>query len=351
MFELSFQYQTLFTINTRHHYYKEARGTVFQFKPTPSTEALLKKMNLVTRTEQGSLSVLYDLKSLERIEKYLTENPATRLQFYLTVTEPYFINITEIPAEGVGKIIYLRNKDTQAPLSQDKIVSKKDIYPVYTSSFVYQNQQRSETQITLKNAQGEVIWENKMAAGQKTSLPLKENGTGLYFFYENDKEIEKFIYLVSESVILPLALVEIDFQGELAKQLLAQIRNQEIFSPWQFEIQFQARMTYWKYFIVPKYENGLEDLSIEAGKTKVTFKGPSKALTPNGQNAYLFESAEALHIQQAGQYEFQLVQNRDNKGKKNQRIIQRLPLAGLSTIHPESREENTKIYSEIYVYL
>ncbi len=351
MFALTFQYQTLFTINTQHHYYKKAKGNVFQYKPTPATEALLKKMNLVCRSEQGNLSVLYDVKSLERIEKYLTENPATCLQFYLTVSEPYFINITEIPTEGIGKIIHLKNQDTKPALSQEASVSQKDIYPVYTNNFIYQNQQKKETHILLKNALGEVIWENKVAPAQKSLVQLKENKAGLYFFYENDKEIEKFIYLVSESVILPLALVEIDFQGELSKQLLSNIRNQENFSPWQFEIQFQARMTYWKYFIIPKYENGLEDLDIEVGKTKVTFKGPLKTQIPNGQRAYLFESVEALHIQQAGQYEFQLVQNKDSKGKKNQRIIQRLPLASLSTLYPQGREQTTKIYSEIYVYL
>ncbi len=351
MFELTFQYQALLSINIEHHFYKDAKGSVFQFKPTPSTEAILKKMSLVVRSEAGKMSILYDLKSLERVERYLSEYPETCFQFYLTVTEPYFLNITEMPTETVGKIIYLKNTGVNSKLTLSPTVSKEDIYSTYTSGFVYQNQQKKETQITLKNAQSEVIWQNKVAPTEKSSVPLENFKTGPYFFYENDKEIEKFIYLMSESMILPLALIEIDFQGELGKQLLQKVRNQEEFSPWQFEVSFQARQTYWKYFIIPKYENGLDDLSIDVGKTKVVFKGPEKTRIPNGQNAYLFESSEALLIQQLGQYEFQLVQNKDNKGKKNQRIIQRLPLARMSAVYPENRKTDAKIYSEIYVYL
>jgi hypothetical protein len=351
MLELLFQYHTLLSIKTKHHYYKDDSGGGFQLKPTSQTQTILQKMGMMGKLSDGQFHILYDVGKIERVEKYFTENTYLSLQFLLYSHEPYFINITEIPSEGVGKVLYFTNKGEEKYLSQQDGVSANDFYTYRGESSSYQNNQKKSIELSLKNNKGEEIWKKTLAENEKSILSMQNFPFGLYSLSENSKEIEKFVYLVKEFAQMPLALVEIDFQNKLSKTLLSKIRNQEIFSPWRFEIQFESRQTYWKYFIVPKYENSLEDLSIDTGKTKIDFKGPSNAQLPNGQAAYLFESSQTLPIQQAGQYEFQLIQNKDNKGKKNKRMVQRLPLARANAIRPVSRDVSSKIYSEIYVYL
>ncbi len=351
MLELLFQYHTLLSIQTKHHYYKDAKGGGFQLKPTENTQKIMQKMSMMLKSSDGQTHILYDVGNIDRSEKYLSENPDTSLQFLLYSNEPYLMNITQLPPEGIGKILYFRNKAEETFLSQQDLVSSKDFYNCRSQNSSYLNTQNKSIEIQLKDAQGTEIWKKQVGAKQKTTVPLGNLPSGIYNLSESNKETEKFVYLFKEFSPIPLALVEIDFRNKLGKALLDKIRNQDSIRPWKFEIQFETRQTYWKYFIVPKYETGLEDLSIDPGKTKVDFKGPTDAQLPNGQMAYLFESAQALPIQQAGLFEFQLIQNKDNKGKKNKRIVQRLPLARANAIKPENRDESAKIYSEIYVYL
>ncbi|NJL14411.1 MAG: hypothetical protein HC913_16315 [Microscillaceae bacterium] len=352
MLTLSFSYRTFLLLRARHAYFVKPKPALFRIEAAPETRRQLEQLGMFPKAHEGEFYVLYDEMSRERLARGLEKVLDWQLSFWLYSAEPSFVNITQIPTNTVGKIFYFANQEKRNTLSQAESSSEADLFEVVSGHYIYTNASKQRQSLVLQNVGGQQIAEALLEPGHSHTFTLHGEAPGRFQILESTKTVAAFVLVPEALFPRPLGLIRLSWQGKALEQLKSKLQQEESdFAPIQFEIPFLARATYWKYFIVPKYENGFQDVRIDTGKTEVRFTGPTLTHLPNGRAAYLFEADQTLPLQQISDFDFQLIRHKDSKGKPIHRVIQRLPLARPEAIHPASREASSKIYSEIYVYL
>ncbi|HEY8400999.1 MAG TPA: hypothetical protein VIK89_07040, partial [Cytophagaceae bacterium] len=145
------------------------------------------------------------------------------------------------------------------------------------------------------------------------------------------------------------AIVDIFLSGTIKNEVVEGIKEFEL-PLYEYKIHFGARSTFWKYLLISKYNSNLKNTIINSGGSEVKFKGPSEVKMRNGADALEFVSETPLTLKEKPDYRFQLksVKAGAANGKT---IMDKLPLASAEVIRPESRNEDSKIFSEIIVYI
>ncbi|MEO1655140.1 MAG: hypothetical protein AAFU64_16450, partial [Bacteroidota bacterium] len=103
--------------------------------------------------------------------------------------------------------------------------------------------------------------------------------------------------------------------------------------------------------IIPKYEGSKHKMTIDTGDKSIKFKGPEEATLADGSKAWVFESNQALALQEVSPYRFQLIKKKDAKGKDVNKILKRLPSPSLGLIKLDQTGKEEKIFSDIFVYI
>jgi hypothetical protein len=141
-----------------------------------------------------------------------------------------------------------------------------------------------------------------------------------------------------------LAYIEISLtRGNTNNYLSALIDGQ--LKPNKGIIKFESRNTYWRYYIVPKYNIATDRFLIFTNDRKVEFSGPQEVKLPSGEKAFVFLSGISLPLMQKVTHNFQL------KNKEGKILVQRLPVAAVDQIVPENQHGVTKNFSDIKVYV
>ncbi|MEE4000451.1 hypothetical protein V1T75_08870 [Tenacibaculum sp. FZY0031] len=119
-----------------------------------------------------------------------------------------------------------------------------------------------------------------------------------------------------------------------------------------YKIQFKARETQWKYFILNNSKQNLGELSI-TGKSEKQFKGPFDVILQNGQKAQEFSLKEGvLPLSEVPKYQFNLISNTKKNGEARTRVICKgLPTPNPNTIEIKRSESELVVASLMYVYV
>lgn len=119
----------------------------------------------------------------------------------------------------------------------------------------------------------------------------------------------------------------------------------------RYEISFAARTTRWCYFLMSANLAALSEPSIIDTSNKVHFKGPQAVTLPDGTNASVFVSEEAVALAQRPLHTFQLVEA-GGIGGLSRTIISALPSPDIQTISAAGIPgyDRTQAYSEIFLY-
>jgi len=310
-------------------------------------------VGLVLKESNGDYFVLYEPAKIDALLAEVEGNNQVRFTYFLYTSNQYFLNFTDLPIENNSEILYLSNSKVNHSgsnvfLHTSEFVSKTDRFKLQQEVAIAGD--GKEKLIELKDDDGEVIFKKKLRAEDRymvinnTNVPI-----GKYHLYENGKLKNTFILFSNIPVYKPVAIVSISISGKTKEEFVEGVKELDV-PLFDYKVSFSARNTYWKYFLISKYNNNLKNAVIDSGADNLKFKGPEEVKMKNGSDAVVFVSETPLPLKQIYDLRFQLksVRNGISSGKT---LMDKLPLASVEMIKPESREENSKVFSEIIVYI
>jgi hypothetical protein len=348
--EIEISYNTFLGAELSHQYFGEEPAEVFTWSPTADTVQLWRKMGLLFRLEKDGWVILNASDLRDNFIKVLENQTDIKFCFYLYFNNPYFLHYTNLPLESKGKALYLSPQKNNF-LHTQKSVGEAELLPVRSAYFQVNLAKNAE--ISLKTEAGNSVFETKADGNGLGIIDLKEAPLGKLFLYENNKPKESFLYLNAPSLSGQrlVAWIEIPISQTMRDNYLKALKAEEPIDYQAFKLNFDARATYWKYYLIPKYNESLKQTSVETNDQQISFGEPKIENAPNGLSAICFESNVPLLLQKKSPYSFQLFKKKDNKGNNVNLLLRKLPYPSIEMLKPASREAKAKIYSEMVIYV
>ncbi|MCU0443427.1 MAG: hypothetical protein MUE85_00820 [Microscillaceae bacterium] len=349
--EIEISYNTFLGVELSHQYFGEEATEVFKWLPTSETAQLWRKMGLLFRLEKDGWVILNASDLRENFIKILETQSDIKFCFYLYFNNPYFLHYTDLPLESKGKALYLCPQKNDFLHSQES-VSEADLLPIRPTYFQINNLAKN-AEIALKNESGQLVFQTQTDANGLATLDLKDTPLGRLTLFENNKAKDSFLYTNAPSLSghRLVAWVEIPITQAMLNNYLKALKAEEPIDYQGFKLNFKARSTYWKYYLIPKYNESLKQTSVETNDNKINFGEPKIETAPNGLSAICFESNVPLLLQKKSPYSFQLFKKKDNKGNNVNLLLRKLPYPSIEMLKPTSREAKAKIYSEMVIYV
>ncbi len=131
--------------------------------------------------------------------------------------------------------------------------------------------------------------------------------------------------------------------------LIALDTNKEVAS---YRIQFEARATQWKYYILNNTNQNLGALSID-NTSGIDFEGPVEVTLQNGEKADMFYTEkQLLALSEIPKYDFTLISTTKRNGvNRNKILFKGLPNPNPNTMEIHNGETQLKVVSLMYVYV
>ena len=356
MLNLRYQYTPLFTLKVLHNFYLKQTSDELKLSPTPRTVGLVDKMRFMLKEKDGEFNALFDNSRLEALGYFLNHFDHIKFSFWLYSSNDYFINFTDLPTETTDSILYFNNLEPRPDqngeffLHDTDFINEAQFAPLRPSSFGYLPSKEG-AQIEIRDSYNQLVQNGVVDPGLKFQVEVGPSGEGLYKILEDGDENSRFVYPGQNLAKNPLALIEIELSDEIKKEIIAKIQAEEVPPVYKYKIRFEARSTYWKYFIASKYLNGLDQVEIQSPDTDISFTGPEEVTLVNGDKAFSFLSEKVLPLQEFPQHVFQLKKGNGPGESGGRMLLDRLPVPSVQSIIPESRSNGSKIFSEIFVYL
>lgn len=388
----------------------------FRAAPTPPTRELMRSLGLLFLNESAGFSILYEPARAEGLYWYLRQHGTppnggkesqywTRLSFVLSLKNLSFINFTEIPIDTnpTQQNFYFTNQDAHdlldqaapqvgpAILNKNKWVDGAALLPVEGPELRVRTPPDVKEVVVLDIAGQPVLAEFRCVPTQ-ASPPTQVCRDVVFLDFTTlpeDKYVIEYVmqpgatpllsrpilYTVAEPIplcfidllftkpsetadgVYPVGLYpEVDTNDDPHK---AAAGNPETKSgairPVRYMLRFEARATYWRYYIVPQPQREeLEDLAIEpVGDTPpVSFSGPTRVRLATGALAYRFVSNDRLLLRQHSSYRFRLRGWTRRAPASDDILVACLPVASSKQVLPEGGTAHpTETYSDIYVYI
>ncbi len=397
--EASDTFVKLFSVTVTHSYYtlNGALCPDFRTSPTPSTSALMASLGMIFKNEAAGFSVFIQHRKLRPLIAYLRRTAQEpdgssgfwgRLSFSMRLTNPLFVGITALPIDTKTTQLNLYGCNEQAHqeagmaiLPAGSHMGAEALYPVIGSE-VTLTLPPTAKRVTVTDISGAIV----IPAPDADEVPLFPTREGpdspkramldfsglpydLYTISVVDAEQRPVetkayprtvLYVAAQpdgmvlldmlftqptpdsAGIYPIPpLFDADADVDLAKC-----------GHVAYRLPFDARRTYWQYFVVSQNPGGqLCNLQIE-GQGSGFRQEAQPVLLPNGSSAVLFKADTPLPLRQKSLQHFQLSgQRRDADGQENAIRISRLPVAAGAPVWPAPAAPGTSGISEIYVYV
>jgi hypothetical protein len=388
------QYVQLFGLEITHTYYTENDGRCpdFTVSPTPSTRSLMTMLGIAYRADVAGFSVFIQRGKVPDLLAYLRKNQHTqgggtaywaRLTFSMSLRNPLFVNITALPIDTKTTQVNLYGCNTQSQrdrqavrLTAERFMGAEALYPVVPSELTLRVPEET-ARVTVSDIAGEIVIPTSAQSEadvmlrqsdsrSQVTLNLRGLPYDLYTISLSDAhgapiETDGFPRRVLYSAPEPDGTVLLDFvftaptidstgiypipsmfDGPVDPNACGNVR---------YQLAFDARSTYWQYFVVAQQpESQLDDLTIYGSDTQFD-ASPDLVALPNGRVARVFSSSTPLPMRQKSKQRFSLSgQRRDGDGQQNVVTIDRLPVASNAPVWPASQDAMTG-RSEIFVYV
>lgn len=391
----------LFSVTVTHSFYTLDQGLCpdFEAAPTPSTASFMAAFGIALRNDAAGFSVFIQQVRLPQLVEHLrqgvpaarTGEPGTglwsRLTFTLRLTNPLFVGITALPIETKTTQLNLYACNTQAHqagsaalLSPGAFMDASALHPVVGSEVSLAVPARAAT-VSVTDISGALVippqpvtpaasGDSAPAPRKHTTIdlgglphdlytiaiadaqgqPLDEGGYPRDVLYVDPAQPQSMVLLdllftcptpQSQGVYPIPSLFDPPASGEDAPP-----------SSVAYQLPFDARHTYWQYFVVSQDPaSKLIDLKIQGSGAHFRKEAGTVEL-PNGARAVLFKAQSTLPLRQKSPQQFQLSgQRRDANGHKNEILISRLPVAGSAPVWPQGDGQSESGVSEIFVYV
>jgi len=278
-------YQPLFHLTVQHLFFDEALCPNLEFMPTPASQSLLQRTGLLTRNTANGIGVFYNDAQIEALQHYVNDpDEPFSFQYKVFSKDPRFRNYTEAPAYKDGAMLYFDTRKARA--------EGDEAFCLHEAAYV-----------------SEADFEAITAPALVDVLDKKDQ-------------------LVKPAFAVRVEVLQKDLEGAAR----------------HYVIKFDARKTYWKYYLLgnlTEKEAYISDLNHET-----EFESGGTTVLPGRRTALIFRSKTAIPLRENLQLRFQLKEKRAGNGRV---IIKRLPHASANQINTEKIDGNESVISEIYV--
>ena len=341
---MDFATQIAFQVKIAHDYYQDGLARGLKISPTRSAMSQMTRFKGQLFTNPGHFGVVAPIvETPDFPDGQLSLPLGMSASFILETPDPNFFNLTEIDFVP-GNILYANNlaPDGGVPIFQS-LPLKEDI-----------------VSLKLKNGPDRILKVEVETFDQRTVMvrdvysagPLATYSVDLTAFPEGayrvnittPARVETFPFFKSKALSWSRPLGVFEWFGPTAPPTTGESWQTE-----SYTLQFQARRTYWNYYVVQRNWLHMESPFIDAtpveGET-VGFSQPQESNLPDGQTAVLFTSSNSLPFRQVPDWEISLRSNGEKKG-----VL--LPYASPDLIglgKPPGFTEDVN-FTNIYVYL
>lgn len=365
---VSARYLTLFTVSVRHDFYNDGGGRCpdLRVRPTADCAALMASLGLLFRDLGTGFAILAAEAKAEALAGYVAERGAASvwLSFLLVPANPHFVPITALPIDTDLRAANLHLSNLGVEQAKDGLVlagtapDSTDLLPITSSALTVPTPAGRTAQ--LVDLAGAPVSAPASASGGATTFDLRAFPYGLYSVRYAGASGKPAAAPrgapPSDRLYVPTAPPSLG----LLDLLLARPRGADApaasfpltggaIRPVSLAIDFSARSTVWRYFVVAQGRPGAfsDDLSISGEAARFERSG---ARLPNGEDAALFTASDPLPLRRRSPYRFQLSGHRRNgTGARNEIEIDRLPTAPAAPVWPSG--DPLQGTSEIYVYV
>ena len=282
MLDLQFKYNPWISLKISHQYFQDQIARNFSLVVSEDTLNLAQKTGILVRNTPEGIILLYDTLRAEALRDYLINRQSISLSFYLYFSDPYFYTYTNTPLYlNTGKhILYLDNQSTSKDnlLHKESFVSEEEFYQVQTPSWELKCEKAPQN-LHLYDGQNQEIFQTTFEHEKKYNIDLSSLTEGKYLYHTNKDPKNEFVLLKIDQLKKPLGLFNFMINNNLREEAIKHIEEMEQIPALNYEVCFDTRYTFWNYYIVPKYEEGLENLKIDTGDKKIKFFRPHKSRT------------------------------------------------------------------------
>ena len=285
-------YLPLFGIDVFHDFFIEGVCPYLVFEPTTATQRVIDNAGLLLKKTRAGIMLAYNQERLEALQLFAKDvNDPLSFEFKVYATDSAFRSYTEPYSEDNGEILYFDNQN--GALQKDGKIRLHELEYVSKINMVKLN-----------------------AVQVKDILSQRDR-------------------LVSPVVVIKI----VAGSGEDAL-----FDNNDLPQTQTYCLNFVARQTFWKYYLLGNSAKGR--VYISDADQKVEFESTGDTVLPDNRIAHTFRSKQRLPLEEKSQLRFQLMED----GHGGERIlINRLPVARASQTGKDVVAEQGMLVSEIYI--
>lgn len=289
------KFSPLFSLSISHEYFVGSICRNCCLVPFPTSEIELKKYELLLRSFQNQTQLYAamppDFQTTDWKER-LAAIPD--LFFYLQVSDPNFLNYSDLPLEITpSQTYYFTNQPKTEQLQQGAFVSSQDQLTHKSMRFNIDLPQQSKIQFVLNDAQGKQLITQELDGTKQNSYLVDVNpwGQGLYEVEINGKLALKLLALQKDLPEQALGVIQIKTNNLVESLAAGQTMN--------YALQFQTRSSFWEYTVVLASNRSIEVLEMGISTSEgQAYTGPVKDNTLSGEEANIYTSPEQLALQE-----------------------------------------------------
>ena len=366
-------YASLFEVSFAHGYYNASGGACPDFKtiPTPDCARLMRTLGMVFKDRGTGFSVAIDKAAAPRAASYLAGrsngapgSPAwSWLSFLLVPTNPAFIGLTNLPI-GVNPLaqnLHLSNLEAKTVGGVLTVggaggIGASSLYPVRGPGVQVPTPKGATAGLTDLSGAA-VLCPSRQGPGatlfQIDRLPYGFYNVVLSRGGAAPQPASSFVYVPGQPqslCLLDLVLARPSTSVGTAAAFPLRLPAGTV-QPTQFVVQFAARETFWRYYVVSQGRPGAFTPALAITGPGARFAKSDQNL-PNGDRAVVFTADTALPLRQSSPYAFKLSgQRQGSNGARDDIAVARLPTAPAAPVWPDPAGDPTSGASEIYVYV
>ncbi len=351
--EIEIRFRQLLALKIQHEYFKQVPNDFFKFVPSKESAKTISQLGLQLYADDKGFSLMLSSDKENVCEFYLQNQEDIVLDFYLHIQNPYFLHLTQLPWELNKKIFYFETEinnvdEKEYFLGNEAFVSQKDSH-FYTFDTWKGKKIKKSSKIFGKSKNNIELSDRIEIVGDNYTVHLSEMNFGLYQIEEDKQVVDTFLYLPKQ-LNTPAAMFQVRLGKEWQRKILQLLNDKQPLPCKNMGIKFKARQAYWRYFLLSKYSNNLQNLAINTGQDKITFKEIGNVVLPNGKEALQFESDVPLIMQDENLYQFELARKAGGRTNATDLILQKLPSPSIDSVRPD-KADNQVAYSDMYIYL
>ncbi len=349
--DIGFNWDKLLSVQCHHEYYTDGKGKDFEFIPTNKTSVIFKNFKTFFKPVDNGFIIFCDNKQFSRIHS-LKKVSDQKLTFLIKNKNNLLANYTDLNFNHFDEVFYFTNltikkNKNKLLLHAEEYMKDQEKIRIFSPFQVLKFNEIAKGN-KLIDQRGKVV-KREYWYEERFDLhvvKLRSLSEGKYTFVNGKNSLEFYVMdYIKEPVwgILDVFLYDLPKTGDFI--------TKDGLTPVQYDIHFQSRSTYWKYFIIGQNKElklSLDEAKISYNGEDVEFTKPKKVTLSNGVEAYSIESKKPIELKElhhvTDKLEMQL--KRDNKWQNK---TYKVPKPTIDRLKPDKK--SNKIYSTTYIYV